>query len=149
MTRKEIYKSRFRSLNTAEKKRILSRLFPDGYIESKDNIPDEQTFAGYTEDYGLIEVRFSLFDSRIDISREFETEREKWLFINDIKQGTRQEQCLYQASAEISVRQRLLLLRSGHERTQVLHRTKPKQATSNLKRYNYEKEIHIPLPYDR
>ena len=84
MTRKEIYKSRFRSLNTAEKKRILSRLFPDGYIESKDNIPDEQTFAGYTEDYGLIEVRFSLFDSRIDISREFETEREKWLFINDI-----------------------------------------------------------------
>lgn len=22
-------------------------------------------------------------------------------------------------------------------------------ATSNLKRYNYEKEIHIPLPYDR
>lgn len=84
MTRKEIYKSRFRSLNTAEKKRILSRLFPDGYIESKDNIPDEQTFAGYTEDYGLIEVRFSLFDSRIDISREFDTEREKWLFINDI-----------------------------------------------------------------
>ena len=84
MTRKEIYKSRFRSLNTAEKKRILSRLFPDGYIESKDNIPDEQTFAGYTEDFGLIEVRFSLFDSRIDISREFETEREKWLFINDI-----------------------------------------------------------------
>lgn len=84
MTRKDIYKSRFRSLNTAEKKRILSRLFPDGYIESKDNIPDEQTFAGYTEDFGLIEVRFSLFDSRIDISREFETEREKWLFINDI-----------------------------------------------------------------
>lgn len=84
MTRKEIYKSRFRSLNTAEKKRILSRLFPDGYIESKDNIPDEQTFAGYTEDFGLIEVRFSLFDSRIDISREFDTEREKWLFINDI-----------------------------------------------------------------
>ena len=84
MTRKDIYKSRFRSLNTAEKKRILSRLFPDGYIESKDNIPDEQTFAGYTEDYGLIEVRFSLFDSRIDISREFDTEREKWLFINDI-----------------------------------------------------------------
>lgn len=84
MTRKEIYKSRFRSLNTAEKKRILSRLFPDGYIESKDNIPDEQTFAGYTEDYGLIEVRFSLFDSRIDISREFDTERAKWLFINDI-----------------------------------------------------------------
>lgn len=84
MTRKEIYKSRFRSLNTAEKKRILSRLFPDGYIENKDNIPDEQTFAGYTEDYGLIEVRFSLFDSRIDISREFDTERAKWLFINDI-----------------------------------------------------------------
>ena len=84
MTRKYIYKSRFRSLNTAEKKRILSRLFPDGYIESKDNIPDEQTFAGYTEDYGLIEVRFSLFDSRIDISREFDTERDKWLFINDI-----------------------------------------------------------------
>ena len=84
MTRKEIYKSRFRSLNTAEKKRILSRLFPDGYIECKDNIPDEQTFAGYTEDYGLIEVRFSLFDSRIDISREFDTERTKWLFINDI-----------------------------------------------------------------
>ena len=84
MTRKDIYKSRFRSLNTAEKKRILSRLFPDGYIESKDNIPDEQTFAGYTEDYGLIEVRFSLFDSRIDISREFDTERDKWLFINDI-----------------------------------------------------------------
>lgn len=84
MTRKEIYKSRFRSLNTAEKKRILSRLFPDGYIECQDNIPDEQTFAGYTEDFGLIEVRFSLFDSRIDISREFETEREKWLFINDI-----------------------------------------------------------------
>ena len=94
MTRKEIYKSRFRSLNTAEKKRILSRLFPDGYIECKDNIPDEQTFAGYTEDYGLIEVRFSLFDSRIDISREFDTERTKWLFINDItnralaKEGT-------------------------------------------------------------
>ena len=84
MTRKEIYKSHFRSLNTAEKKRILSRLFPDGYIESNDNMPDEQTFAGYTEDYGLIEVRFSLFDSRIDISREFETDREKWLFINDI-----------------------------------------------------------------
>lgn len=84
MTRKDIYKSRFRSLNTAEKKRILSRLFPDGYIESKDNIPDEQTFAGYTEDYGLIEVRFSMFDSRIDISREFDTERDKWLFINDI-----------------------------------------------------------------
>lgn len=84
MTRNEIYKSHFRSLNTAEKKRILSRLFPDGYIESKDNIPDEQTFAGYTEDYGLIEVRFSLFDSRIDISREFDTERAKWLFINDI-----------------------------------------------------------------
>ena len=84
MTRKDIYKSRFRSLNTAEKKRILSRLFPDGYIESKDNIPDEQTFAGYTEDFGLIEVRFSLFDSRIDISREFDTERDKWLFINDI-----------------------------------------------------------------
>lgn len=84
MTRKDIYKSRFRSLNTAEKKRILSRLFPDGYIECQDYIPDEQTFAGYTEDYGLIEVRFSLFDSRIDISREFDTEREKWLFINDI-----------------------------------------------------------------
>lgn len=84
MTRKDIYKSRFRSLNTAEKKRILSRLFPDGYIESKDNIPDEQTFAGYTEDFGLIEVRFSMFDSRIDISREFDTERDKWLFINDI-----------------------------------------------------------------
>ena len=84
MTRKEIYKSHFRSLNTAEKKRILSRLFPDGYIESNDNMPDEQTFAGYTEDYGLIEVRFSLFDSRIDISREFETDREKWMFINDI-----------------------------------------------------------------
>ena len=84
MTRKDIYKSRFRSLNTAEKKRILSRLFPDGYIECQDNIPDEQTFAGYTDDSALIEVRFSLFDSRIDISREFETEREKWLFINDI-----------------------------------------------------------------
>lgn len=84
MTRKEIYKSQFRSLNTAEKKRILSRLFPDGYIECKDNMPDEQTFAGYTEDFGLIEVRFSLFDSRIDISRDFETDREKWLFINDI-----------------------------------------------------------------
>ena len=84
MTRQEIYKSRFRTLNTAEKKRILSRLFPDGYIECKDNIPDEQTFAGYTDDYGLIEVRFSLFDSRIDISRNFETDREKWLFINDI-----------------------------------------------------------------
>lgn len=84
MTRKEIYKSRFRSLNTAEKKRILSRLFPDGYLVCKDNIPDEQTFAGYTEDYGLIEVRFSLFDSRIDISRDFETEREKWQFINEI-----------------------------------------------------------------
>ena len=84
MTRQEIYKSRIRSLNTAEKKRILSRLFPDGYIECKDDLPDEQTFAGYTEDYGLIEVRFSLFDSRIDISRNFETDREKWLFINDI-----------------------------------------------------------------
>lgn len=84
MTRNEIYKSHFRSLNTAEKKRILSRLFPDGYIECKDNMPDEQTFAGYTEDFGLIEVRFSLFDSRIDISREFDTERAKWLFINDI-----------------------------------------------------------------
>lgn len=84
MTRKYIYKSRFRSLNTAEKKRILSRLFPDGYIECQDNIPDEQTFAGYTEDFGLIEVRFSMFDSRIDISREFDTERDKWLFINDI-----------------------------------------------------------------
>ena len=84
MTRQEIYKSRFRSLNTAENKRILSRLFPDGYIECKDDLPDEQTFAGYTDDYGLIEVRFSLFDSRIDISRDFETDREKWLFINNI-----------------------------------------------------------------
>ncbi len=84
MTRNDIYKSRFRTLNTAEKKRILSRLFPDGYIECKDDLPDEQTFAGYTDDYGLIEVRFSLFDSRIDISRNFETDREKWLFINDI-----------------------------------------------------------------
>ena len=45
---------------------------------------DITTYAGYTEDYGLIEVRFSLFDSRIDISRDFDTEREKWLFINDI-----------------------------------------------------------------
>lgn len=100
MTRKDIYKSRFRSLNTAEKKRILSRLFPDGYIESKDNIPDEQTFAGYTEDFGLIEVRFSLFDSRIDISREFETEREKWLFINDITNRALAKENVYAKNIE-------------------------------------------------
>lgn len=70
MTRKDIYKSRFRSLNTAEKKRILSRLFPDGYIECRDNIPDEQTFAGYTEDDSVSDIK-----AFGDISPEFNSAR--------------------------------------------------------------------------
>lgn len=85
MTRKEIYKSRFRSLNAAEKKRILSRLFPDGYIIRKDDEDNELTLAGYTEEGKLLEVNFSLFDSRIEIDYQYPRYgKDKWECIDNL-----------------------------------------------------------------
>lgn len=85
MTRDEIVKSRVRTLNTAEKKRILSRLFPNGYIVRKDDEENELTLAGYTEECQLLEVNFSLFDSRIEIDYLCSKGiRDKWKCISNL-----------------------------------------------------------------
>lgn len=85
MTRDEILKSRVRTLNTAEKKRILSRLFPNGYIVRKDDEENEITLAGYTEECQLLEVNFSLFDSRIEIDYLYsKDQKDKWKCISNL-----------------------------------------------------------------
>lgn len=85
MTRDEIVKSRVRTLNTAEKKRILSRLFPNGYIVRKDDEENELTLAGYTEECQLLEVNFSLFDSRIEIDYLYlKGQKDKWKCISNL-----------------------------------------------------------------
>ena len=85
MTRDEIVKSRVRTLNTAEKKRILSRLFPNGYIVRKDDEENELTLAGYTEECQLLEVNFSLFDSRIEIDYLYSKgQKDKWKGISNL-----------------------------------------------------------------
>lgn len=85
MTRDEILKSRVRTLNMAEKKLILSRLFPDGYITRKDDDENELTLAGYTEECQLLEVNFSLFDSRIEIDYLCSKGiRDKWKCISNL-----------------------------------------------------------------
>lgn len=84
-TRDEIVKSRVRTLNTAEKKRILSRLFPNGYIVRKDDEENELTLAGYTEECQLLEVNFSLFDSRIEIDYLYlKGQKDKWKCISNL-----------------------------------------------------------------
>lgn len=85
MTRDKIVKSRVRTLNTAEKKRILSRLFPNGYIVRKDDEENELTLAGYTEECQLLEVNFSLFDSRIEIDYLYSKgQKDKWKCISNL-----------------------------------------------------------------
>lgn len=85
MTRDEICKTRVRTLNTAEKKRILCRLFPNGYITRKDDEDNELTLAGYTEEGKLLEVNFSLFDSRIEIDYQYPRYgKDKWECIDNL-----------------------------------------------------------------
>lgn len=85
MTRDKIVKSRVRTLNTAEKKRILSRLFPNGCIVRKDDEENELTLAGYTEECQLLEVNFSLFDSRIEIDYLYSKgQKDKWKCISNL-----------------------------------------------------------------
>lgn len=87
MTRKELQMMRVRTLNTAEKKTILSRLFPDGYIVRKDEDEDNENtiVAGYTEDGHLIEVMFTLYDSRIEVDYKLPYNcKNKWEYISNL-----------------------------------------------------------------
>lgn len=78
--RKELF-----TINTAERKRILGRIFPNGYIRKSDPYEreDEETYLGYTPDNDIIELRF-WFKSSIDFYFKKPDNRKKYEIVDEL-----------------------------------------------------------------
>lgn len=71
------------TINAAERKRILGRIFPDGYIQKKDKWSDDDTFLGYTSEGDAIELRF-WYGHNIDFIFQYPRNMKKYEYVNQL-----------------------------------------------------------------
>lgn len=71
------------ALTEEERKTILGRIFPTGYIKKKDEWRDDDTFLGYTPEGDAIELRF-WYECNIDFIFQYPQNMKKYEYINQL-----------------------------------------------------------------